>query len=54
MLKKYADSRSAIFAPLYGQPAFDGGMKMVRQTAWMYFDAGKAKVSPDTGGIAKP
>ncbi|MFS8087329.1 MAG: Bug family tripartite tricarboxylate transporter substrate binding protein, partial [Acidobacteriota bacterium] len=53
-LKKYAAARSAIFAPLYGQEAFDGGMKMVRQTVWLYFDAGKAKVSPDTVGIARP
>jgi hypothetical protein len=28
-------------------------MKMVRQTAWLYFDAGKAKVSPDTVGIPR-
>ena len=54
VLKKYADSRSAIFAPLYGQQAFDGGMKMVQPTVWMYFDAGKAKVSPDAIGIARP
>lgn len=52
-LKKYADDRSAIFAPLYGQEAHDGAMKMVRQTAWLYFDAGKAKVSPDTVGIPR-
>jgi hypothetical protein len=29
-------------------------MKMVQQTVWLYFDAGKAKVSPDTVGIARP
>ena len=29
-------------------------MKMVTQTAWLYFDAGKAKASPDTIGIARP
>ena len=27
--------------------------KMVRYTAWLYFDAGKAKVSPDTLGIPR-
>jgi len=52
-LQKYADERSAIFAPLYGQEAHDGAMKMVRQTAWLYFDGGKAKVSPDTVGIPR-
>ena len=53
-LQKYAASRSAIFAPLYGQPAYDGAMNMVRQTAWLYFDGGKAKISPDTVGIKRP
>jgi len=52
-LKKYAASRSAIFAPLYGEQAQSEGFKMVRQTAWLYFDAGKAKVSPDTLGIQR-
>ena len=52
-LQKYAAERSAIFAPLYGKEAHDGAMKMVRQTAWLYYDAGKAKVSPDTVGIPR-
>jgi hypothetical protein len=29
-------------------------MKMVRQTAWIYHDAGKSKVSPDSVGIPRP
>jgi len=52
-LQKYAASRSAIFTPLHGQEAYDGGMKMVRQIAWMYFDAGRAKISPDSVGIPR-
>ena len=52
-LQKYADDRAALFAPLYGQQAFDESMKMVRYTAWLYHDAGKSKVSPDTVGIPK-
>jgi tripartite-type tricarboxylate transporter receptor subunit TctC len=52
-LKKYADDRAALFAPLSGQEAFDESMKMVRYTAWLYHDAGKAKVSPDSVGIQK-
>ena len=27
--------------------------KMVRYSAWLYFDGGKAKVSPDTLGIPR-
>jgi tripartite-type tricarboxylate transporter receptor subunit TctC len=52
-LKKYADDRAALFAPLSGKEAHDESMKMVRYTAWLYHDAGKAKVSPDTVGIPK-
>ncbi|MBR0648424.1 tripartite tricarboxylate transporter substrate binding protein [Roseomonas terrae] len=52
-LKDYATSRAALFTPLYGQQAYDEAWKMVRQTAWLYFDGGKARVSPDTVGIAR-
>ena len=52
-LKDYANSRAALFTPIYGQQAFDEAWKMVRQTAWLYFDGGKARVSPDTLGIAR-
>lgn len=52
-LKDYANSRAALFTPLYGQQAHDEAWKMVRQTAWLYFDGGKARVSPETLGIAR-
>ena len=52
-LKKYAQQRAALFAPLYGEEAHREAMKMVRHTAWLYFDAGKAKVSPETVGIER-
>ncbi|MCW5731066.1 MAG: tripartite tricarboxylate transporter substrate binding protein [Alphaproteobacteria bacterium] len=52
-LQKYAASRSALFAPIHGQTAHNEAFKMVRQTAWLYFDAGKAKLSPDTVGIPR-
>jgi tripartite-type tricarboxylate transporter receptor subunit TctC len=52
-LKKYSDSRSALFTPIYGKDAEAEGFKMVRQTAWLYFDAGKAQVKPDTLGIQR-
>lgn len=34
-LKDYANSRAALFAPIYGQQAYDEAWKMVRQTAWL-------------------
>jgi tripartite-type tricarboxylate transporter receptor subunit TctC len=52
-LKKYATARSALFAPLHGDEAERESFKMVRYSAWLYFDAGKAKVSPDTLNIPR-
>ncbi len=53
-LKKYAASRGALFAPSYGEAAQKAVYPAVQANAWMLFDSGKAKVSPDTVGIAKP
>jgi tripartite-type tricarboxylate transporter receptor subunit TctC len=53
-LKKYADSRGALFLPTSGEAAQKAVMPAVQANAWMLFDAGKAKVSPDTVGIPKP
>jgi tripartite-type tricarboxylate transporter receptor subunit TctC len=53
VLKKYADSRAALYAPLSGDEAFNEAMKMVRYTAWLYHDGGKSKVAPDTVGIQR-
>jgi tripartite-type tricarboxylate transporter receptor subunit TctC len=53
-LKKYAAARAALFTPISGEEAAREAMKMVTQTVWLYFDAGKAKASPDTIGIARP
>ena len=53
-LKKYATARSALFTPIHGAEAETESFKMVRYTGWLYFDAGKGKVSPDTVGIPRP
>jgi tripartite-type tricarboxylate transporter receptor subunit TctC len=52
-LKKYAAARSALFTPIHGEEAERESFKMVRYSAWLYFDGGKAKVSPDTLGIPR-
>jgi tripartite-type tricarboxylate transporter receptor subunit TctC len=52
-LKKYANARSALFTPIQGEEAERESFKMVRYTAWLYFDGGKAKVNPDTLGIPR-
>lgn len=53
-VKKYAVSRGALFAPTYGEAAQKAVFPAVQANAWLLFDTGKAKVSPDTVGIAKP
>ena len=53
-LRKYATSRGALFAPLYGDAAQKAVFPAVQANAWLLFDGGKAKVSPDTVGIPKP
>ena len=53
-LKDYATSRGAQFAPAAGAAAMSAVMPAVQVNAWQAFDGGKAKVSPDTVGIARP
>jgi tripartite-type tricarboxylate transporter receptor subunit TctC len=53
-LKKYASSRGAFFGPSSGDAAFKAAMPAVQENAWIMFQSGKAKVSPDTVGIPKP
>jgi tripartite-type tricarboxylate transporter receptor subunit TctC len=53
-LRKYAQGRGALFAPLYGKEAQAAVFPAIQSYAWTQQAAGKAKVSPDTVGIAKP
>src|SRR3954452_23671704 len=53
-VKKYATSRGALFAPSYGEAAQKAVFPAVQANAWLLFNGGKAKVSPDTVGIPKP
>ncbi len=53
-IKKYAASRGALFAPSSGEAAQKAVFPAVQANAWLLFNGGKAKVSPDTVGITKP
>jgi tripartite-type tricarboxylate transporter receptor subunit TctC len=53
-LKKYATSRGALFAPVAGDAALQAAMPAIAANAWLMQDTGKAKVSPDKVGIARP
>ena len=53
-IKKYAQSRGALFAPAAGDTAQKAVFPAIQANAWLLFNGGKAKVSPDTVGIPKP
>jgi tripartite-type tricarboxylate transporter receptor subunit TctC len=53
-IRKYANSRGALFAPSAGEAAQKAVFPAVQANAWLLFNGGKAKVSPDTVGIPKP
>ena len=53
-IKDYAKSNGAMFNPSFGQEAQDRAFAYYQPVAWLYYEAGKAKVSPDTVGIPKP
>jgi tripartite-type tricarboxylate transporter receptor subunit TctC len=53
-LKKYAQARGAMFAPMAGDDAQKAVFPAIQSYAWTQHAAGKAKVSPDTVGIPKP
>jgi putative tricarboxylic transport membrane protein len=53
-LKKYAVSRGALFAPLAGEAAQKAAFPAVQANAWLLFNSGKAKTSPDSVGIPAP
>ena len=53
-LRKYAEARGAIFAPMHGEDAQKAVFPAIQSYAWTQQAAGKAKVSPDTVGIPKP
>lgn len=53
-IKDYADERGAVFTPYWGEDAQKKAMSYIAPVAWLYYDAGKAKVSPETIGISRP
>jgi putative tricarboxylic transport membrane protein len=52
-LRKYAASRGAVFAPYYGQEALQRVLPYIQNTAYVYSDAGKAKMDPLELGIER-
>jgi tripartite-type tricarboxylate transporter receptor subunit TctC len=52
-VQKYAKENGAVFDPSAGAKAQDKAFEFYQPVAWLYFEAGKAVVSPDTVGIPK-
>ena len=53
-LKDYAAGRGAVFAPSWGEEAQKRAFPKIQEDAWLKFESGQAKVSPDKVGIPKP
>jgi tripartite-type tricarboxylate transporter receptor subunit TctC len=53
-LRKFAETRGALFTPIDGDAAQKAAFPAVQANAWMLYRSGKAKVSPDTVGIPAP
>lgn len=52
-VKTYAANRGALFTPIAGDEAQQKARPIIASNSWALFDAGKAKVSPDTLGIKR-
>ena len=53
-IRTWAADRGAIMAPMAGEEAQEKAFPTVQNSAWLYYDGGKAQVSPDTLGIPRP
>ncbi len=53
-LKDYAATRGAIFDPAWGDEAKKKVFPFLQQVLWIYYDAGKAKMSPEAIGVPRP
>jgi tripartite-type tricarboxylate transporter receptor subunit TctC len=54
LIQDYALANGAEFGPSWGAEAQKRVMAYLSPVAWLYYEAGKAKISPDTVGIPKP
>jgi len=53
-IRDYAMERGAVFKPSWGEEAQKRAYTYLQPVAWLYYEGGKAKLSPDTVGIPKP
>jgi tripartite-type tricarboxylate transporter receptor subunit TctC len=53
-LQDFAYNRGQVVAPYFGEEALKKGWPSIVAAAWALYDAGQAKVSPDTVGMPRP
>ena len=54
LIKDYCAANGAVFGPSWGAEAQKRAMAWIGPVAWLYYEGGNAKVSPDTVGFPKP
>jgi hypothetical protein len=54
VVKDYASDRGAVFDPVVGEEAREKAFALTQTVAWLYYDLGRAKVSPEEVGIPRP
>lgn len=53
-LKKFAAENAVVFGPAWGDEAQEKAFPMIQLDAWLKYDAGQAKISPEEIGIPRP
>jgi tripartite-type tricarboxylate transporter receptor subunit TctC len=53
-LKKFAAENAVVFDPAWGEEAQEKAFPMIQLDAWLKYDAGQAKISPEEIGIPRP
>lgn len=53
-LKKFASENAVVFDPAWGEDAQEKAFPMIQLDAWLKYDSGQAKISPEEIGIPRP
>jgi tripartite-type tricarboxylate transporter receptor subunit TctC len=53
-LKKFAAENAVVFDPAWGEEAQEKAFPMIQLDAWLKYDSGQAKISPEEVGIPRP
>ena len=53
-LKKFAAENAVVFDPAWGDEAQEKAFPMIQLDAWLKYDSGQAKISPEDVGIPRP